>query len=145
MGSPFRTLGVKEISQDYKETQMQAWVAQGRASPSLFQDLALLKMQTGQVQKRPLLGTARAASVFLGCTTGKKNPILGHAIKNGLLTVSPIDMVFRERERERGLHRDFLGFGGNLLLLGQIPGKREPRSCNDTAHEMQTGNRAVAR
>lgn len=113
---------------------MQAWVAEGRASPSLFQDLALLKMQTGQVQKRPHLGAARAASVFSGCTTGKKNPILGLAIKNGLLTVSPIDMVFRER----GLHGDFLGFGGILLLLGRIPGKREPRSCNDSAHEMQT-------
>lgn len=40
---------------------------------------------------------SRASSVFLGCTTEMKNPILGHAIKNGLLTVSPIDMVFRER------------------------------------------------
>lgn len=40
---------------------------------------------------------SRAASVFLGCATEKKSPILGHAIKNGLLTVSPIDMVFRER------------------------------------------------
>lgn len=59
MGSPFRTLGGEEISQDYKETQMQAWVAEGRASPFLFQDLALLKMQTGQVQKRPLLGTVQ--------------------------------------------------------------------------------------
>lgn len=40
---------------------------------------------------------SRASSVFLGCTTEMKSTILGHAIKNGLLTVSPIDMVFRER------------------------------------------------